>query len=93
MGQTAYVQDAAALARVMEGATTVRTKRKNPQATVDSLEILAKLDKEGFLESFILLALPDEGIAQDYSDYRHAHLETLRRYVKLCVVTGGGGGQ
>jgi len=55
-----------------------------------SLDTLAKLEKEGFLESFILLALPDEGIAQDYLDYRHANLETLRRYVKQYVLTGGG---
>jgi hypothetical protein len=55
-----------------------------------SLDVLAKLDKEGFLESFILLALPDEGIAQDYLSYRHANLDTLRRYVKQYVLTGGG---
>lgn len=55
-----------------------------------SLELLGKLDKEGFLESFILLALPDEGIAHDYVDYRHTNLATLRRYVKQYVLTGGG---
>ena len=67
-------------------------KTKNPQLTDQSLDILARLEKEGFLESFILLALPDAGIAQDYLDYRHANLETLRRYVKQYVLTGGGGG-
>jgi tetratricopeptide (TPR) repeat protein len=66
-------------------------KAKNPKGADQSLDILAKLEKEGFLESFILLALPDEGIAQDYLDYRHANLETLRRYVKQYVLTGGGG--
>ena len=64
---------------------------KNPQAGDPSLRVLAKLDKEGYLESFILLALPDEGIAQDYPEYRRANLETLRRYVKQYVLTGGAG--
>lgn len=64
---------------------------KNPQSADPSLQLLAKLDKEGLLESFILLALPDEGIAQDYPEYRRTHLEDLRRYVKQYVLTGGGG--
>ncbi|HSD47887.1 MAG TPA: hypothetical protein VLB87_14765, partial [Pyrinomonadaceae bacterium] len=55
-----------------------------------SLTLLAKLDKEGLLESFILLALPDAGIAQDYPGYRRTNLEDLRRYVKQYVLTGGG---
>lgn len=66
-------------------------QKKNAKSTPDSsLEILTELDKEGFLESFILLALPDEGIAQDYREYRRTNLETLRRYVKQYVLTGGG---
>jgi hypothetical protein len=64
---------------------------KNPQSTDPSLQLLAKLEKEGLLESFILLALPDEGIAQDYPAYRKEHLEDLRRYVKQYVLTGGVG--
>jgi tetratricopeptide (TPR) repeat protein len=55
-----------------------------------SLETLTKLEQEGFLESFILLALPVEGIAQDYTEYRRTNIETLRRYVKQYVLTGGG---
>jgi tetratricopeptide (TPR) repeat protein len=62
---------------------------KNPQTSDPSLKLLAKLEKEGLLESYILLALPDEGIAQDYPDYRREHLEDLRRYVKQYVLTGG----
>src|SRR5689334_9733512 len=65
-------------------------KKNDKSATDPSLEILTKLDKEGFLESFILLALPDEGISQDYREYRRTNLETLRRYVKQYVLTGGG---
>lgn len=78
-------EEAAALRAAVKSYQAHKTKTPD-----QSLEVLAKLDKEGFLESFILLALPDEGIAQDYLDYRHANLATLRRYVKQYVLTGGG---
>jgi len=66
-------------------------QKKNSKSTPDaSLQLLAKLDKEGLLESFILLALPDEGIAQDYAEYRRTNLDDLRRYVKQYLLTGGG---
>jgi len=64
---------------------------KTSQSNDRSLQLIAKLEKEGLLESYILLALPDEGIAQDYAGYRREHLEDLRRYVKQYVLTGGGG--
>lgn len=63
-------------------------QQKSAKITDPSLQLLAKLDKEGLLESYILLALPDEGIAQDYSEYRRTNLEKLRRYVKEYVLTG-----
>lgn len=55
-----------------------------------SLQILKKLDKDGLLESFILLAMPDAGIANDFATYRKSNTENLRRYVKDYVMTGGG---
>lgn len=55
-----------------------------------SLQILMKLDKEGLLEPFILLAMPDAGIAQDFPAYRKANTDKLRTYVKQYVLTGGG---
>lgn len=64
---------------------------KKKKVTDPSLQTLAKLDQEGFLESFILLALPDEGVVQDYVEYRKTNLDALRRYVKLYVLTGGAG--
>jgi len=54
-----------------------------------SLQVLKKLEKEGLLEAFILLALPDEGIAKDFPAYRKTNVENLRRYVKEYVLTGG----
>lgn len=55
-----------------------------------SLQVIQKLDKEGLLEAFILLALPDAGIANDFPAYRKTNVDDLRRYVKLYVMTGGG---
>jgi hypothetical protein len=66
-------------------------KKTNPKDADASLQLLAKLDQQGFLESFILLATPDEGIVQDYIEYRRTNLEALRRYVKQYVLTGGTG--
>jgi tetratricopeptide (TPR) repeat protein len=65
-------------------------KGVKPENIDSSLQIIRKLDKEGLLEAFILLALPDEGIAQDFQAYRKSNVENLRRYVKQYVLTGGG---
>ena len=62
-------------------------KATNPDR---SLQILKKLDKDGLLEVFILLAMPDQGIAADFADYRKTNVADLRRYVKQYVLTGGG---
>jgi tetratricopeptide (TPR) repeat protein len=55
-----------------------------------SIQMLRKLNNEGLLEAFILLALPDQGIANDFPAYRKSNVEDLRRYVKSYVMTGGG---
>ena len=81
-------EEAAALRAALKVVTEQPPKKK--QSLDPSLQVLAKLEQEGLLESFILLALPDEGIAQDYAAYRRTNLEDLRRYVKQYVLTGGG---
>ena len=80
-------EEAAALRGALEALKNQKLDPKNVDA---SLQTLQKLDKEGLLECFVLLALPDAGIAQDFADYRKANLEKLRRYVKDYVLTGGG---
>jgi tetratricopeptide (TPR) repeat protein len=80
---------------VKEEATAIRAALKTLDEkkgiTADrSLQILAKLDKEGLLEAFILLAMPDAGIAADFADYRKSNVAELRKYVKQYVLTGGG---
>jgi tetratricopeptide (TPR) repeat protein len=79
-------------AAAMRSALKVVSEMKPADASkIDSsLQVIRKLDKEGLLEAFILLALPDQGIANDFPAYRKTHVEDLRRYVKLYVMTGGG---
>jgi tetratricopeptide (TPR) repeat protein len=76
----------------MRGALKVLGEQKGgKQETVDpSLQVIQKLDKEGLLEAYILLAMPDAGIANDFASYRKNNVENLRRYVKDYVLTGGG---
>jgi tetratricopeptide (TPR) repeat protein len=77
-------------AAAIRAALSALDEKKSQADDVDpSLQILAKLDKDGLLEAFILLALPDEGIATDFTAYRKNHTENLRRYVKQYVLTGG----
>ena len=65
-------------------------KVKDPTTIDKSLLLIKKLDKEGLLEAFILLAQPDEGIARDFFAYRKTNVQNLRRYVTDYVLTGGG---
>jgi len=83
-------EEAAALRGAIE---SVKNQKLDPKNIDPSLQTLQKLEKEGLLEPFILLALPDAGIAQDFPDYRRANLEKLRRYVKDYVLTRGAGKQ
>lgn len=51
-----------------------------------SLAALLRLDDEGLLEAYILLARPNEGIAQDYEGYRQKHRDRLRSYLHDIVI-------
>jgi tetratricopeptide (TPR) repeat protein len=75
-----------ALRSVISTATSdKRTKNLSP-----SLVKLKKLDESGLLEAYVLLARPDEGIAQDHPAFLRQNREKLRRYVMEYVVKGGG---
>ena len=65
-------------------------KGGKPENIDPSLLVIQKLDKEGLLEAYILLAIPDAGIANDFAAYRKTNIDNLRRYVKEYVLTGGG---
>jgi tetratricopeptide (TPR) repeat protein len=50
-----------------------------------ALASLVKLNEDGLLEAYILLARPDEGIAQDYDAYRRTNRDKLKRYLAEYV--------
>lgn len=58
------------------------SKPANPQ-----LQLLAKLDKEGLLEAFVLMALPDDGIAADHAEFLKNNRPKLRKYVADYVIS------
>jgi hypothetical protein len=63
---------------------------KKVKSLSPSLAKLKKLNDEGLLEAYILLARPDQGIAQDYPAYLRQGRDKLRRYVVEYILTGGG---
>ena len=90
--ETTYRHSLKEEAAAMRAALKVLDEKKSakPGEIDPSLQVIRKLDKEGLLEPYILLAMPDEGIAQDFAPYRKTNVENLRRYVKQYVLTGGG---
>lgn len=79
-------EEADALRSVLNIATSdKRTKTLSP-----SLARLKKLNDEGLLEAYLLLARADQGIAQDHPAYLASNRAVLRRYVMEYVVRGGG---
>ncbi len=55
-----------------------------------SLAKLKKLNDEGLLEAYILLARTDQGIRGDHPVYLRQNRDKLRRYVAEYILTGGG---
>jgi tetratricopeptide (TPR) repeat protein len=65
--------------------------KKNKVKNLDpSLARLKRLNDDGLLEPYILLARADNGIAQDYYPYFQKNPDKVRRYVVEYVMTGGG---
>ncbi|HEX8735484.1 MAG TPA: tetratricopeptide repeat protein [Pyrinomonadaceae bacterium] len=61
-------------------------KEKNAKNANEQLSLLSKLNDEGYLESFILLAMPDAGLAQDHGEYLKQNRDRLRQYVLKYVI-------
>lgn len=78
-------EEVEALRNVIQLAKELKGKDKNPQ-----FEKLIKLDQEGLLEAFVLMAIADQGISEDHPAYLKQNREKLRQYVVKYVITGGG---
>lgn len=74
-------EEADALRSVIAAAKGLKPTKLNPQ-----IELLSKLDQDGVLEAYILLARPDEGIAQDHPAYLRSNRDKLRLYVVKYIV-------
>lgn len=62
---------------------------KEAKSVDPKFAILEKIDNDGLLEAYILLAIPDQGIAQDHPAYLKTNREKLRQYVSKYVISDG----
>jgi tetratricopeptide (TPR) repeat protein len=74
-------EEADAIRSVISTAKTLKPKKLNAD-----IAALAKMDAEGLLEAYILLALPDQGIARDHRAYLVSSRDKLRQYVLNYVI-------
>ncbi len=85
-----YRRSLAEEADALRSVLTLSTSDKKVKSLNPSLLKLKKLNDDGLLESYILLARADDGIAKDHPSYLRQHRNNLRRYVVEYVLTGGG---
>lgn len=77
-------EEAAALRAVAQ--SIIANKKVDKLKLDPSLQILVKLETDGLIESYILLARPDQGIVEDFVTYRNANIDKLRRYVMSYIL-------
>jgi tetratricopeptide (TPR) repeat protein len=80
-------EEADALRGVVEAVRNQQKEGKVKQLSKD-LQLLLQLEEAGLLEAYVLFARPDEGIAQDYAEYRKANRDKLRRYLIEYLTSG-----
>lgn len=85
-----YRHSLAEEADALRSVLALASDKKVTKTLSPSLVRLKKLDEEGLLEAYILLARPDQGIAQDHAAYLRQNRDKLRRYVVQYVVNGAG---
>jgi tetratricopeptide (TPR) repeat protein len=88
--EKAYRHSLAEEADALRAVLTLATSDKKLKSLNPSLAKLKKLNDEGLLEAYILLARADQGIAEDYPAYLAQNRDKLRRYVVEYILTGGG---
>jgi hypothetical protein len=65
------------------------SKTTKAKTVNDEIARIEKLDSEGLLEAYVLLALADDGIARDYTGYLKTNRAKLRAYVQKYVIRSG----
>ncbi len=66
--------------------SAVKMQKKSSSKLSPALAMLKELNDKGLLESYILLAIADQGIAADHKEYLRSNREKLRRYVLEYVI-------
>lgn len=74
-------EEADALRSVVSMARTLKAKTLHPD-----IALIEKMDKDGLLEAFVLMAIPDRGIATDHPAYLRSNRDKLRKYVANYVI-------
>src|SRR5262249_55434996 len=64
-------------------------KSLKPKVLNDQIAMIEKLDKDGVLEAYILLAMPDQDIAPEHHEYLVKNRDKLRLYVTKYVIGAG----
>ena len=85
-----YRHSLAEEADALRSVLTLAGSDKKVKSLSPSLAKLKKLNDDGLLEAYLLMARADEGIAADHPSYLKQHRDKLRRYVVEYVLTGGG---
>ena len=80
-------EEAFALRGVIELVRNQQKEGKVKQLSQD-LKLLMQLEEAGLLEAYVLFARADEGISQDYVEYRRANRDKLRRYLTEYLASG-----
>jgi tetratricopeptide (TPR) repeat protein len=80
-------EETQALRMTAETVTTQINEGKLKESSLDvSIVNLLKLNKAGLIEPYVLLAIPDDGIARDYEEYRKNNRDKLRLYLNEYVI-------
>jgi tetratricopeptide (TPR) repeat protein len=88
--ETTYRHSLAEEADALRSVISLATADKEVKTLSASLTKLKRLNDEGLLEAYILLARPDAGIAEDHPAYLKDNRDKLRTYMVQYVLKGGG---
>lgn len=88
--EKSYRHSLAEEADALRSVLAIATEDKKSKNLGPSLAKLKKLNDEGLLEAYILLARADQEMSEDHPLYLRQNRDKLRRYVVNYVLTDGG---
>ncbi len=91
-GEQTYRHSLAEETDAIQSVLALAIADKKVKSLSPALAMLKKLNDEGLLEAYVLLARADQGITHDHVAYLKQNRDKLRRYVVKYVLTGGGRG-